>query len=105
MSFSSKWVGKGSERLLAGVAFIVLTAMGLPIVPCELTAGSLVPLQGGILYSVNTTIDTVVIGACQNGLPDCSLRGAIQTANSHPGIDGIAFDLPAGAVIHLTQAL
>ena len=59
----------------------------------------------GILYSVNTTSDTVVVGACQNGNPGCSLRGAIQAANSHVGEDGIAFDLPAGSVINLTQAL
>ena len=60
---------------------------------------------GGLLYFVNTTSDTVVIGACQNGNPGCSLRGAIQTANSHPGADGIEIDLPMGSVINLTAAL
>ena len=59
----------------------------------------------GIFYSVNTTSDTVVVGACQNGNPGCSLRGAIQTANSHPGVDGIGIDLPAGSVINLTGVL
>ena len=50
--------------------------------------------QGGLLYFVNTTSDTVVVGACQNGNPGCSLRGAIQTANAHPGADGISIDIP-----------
>ena len=59
----------------------------------------------GVLYSVNTTSDTIVIGACQNGGANCSLRGAIQTANSHPGADGISIDLPAGSVINLTGVL
>ena len=57
------------------------------------------------LYLVNTTSDAVVLGACQNGDPGCSLRDAIQTANAHPGGDGIVFDLPAGSVINLTTAL
>lgn len=59
----------------------------------------------GLLYFVNTTLDTVVAGACATGGAGCSLRGAIQVANSHVGDDGIAFDLPAGSVIDLTQAL
>jgi CSLREA domain-containing protein len=54
---------------------------------------------------VNTTSDTVVVGACQNGSAGCSLRGAIQAANGHPGADGIEIDLPAGSTINLTQAL
>ncbi|PYL05382.1 MAG: hypothetical protein DME32_00010 [Verrucomicrobia bacterium] len=57
------------------------------------------------LYLVNTTSDAVVLGACQNGDPGCSLRDAIQTANAHPGPDGIFFDLPPGSVINLTTAL
>ena len=61
--------------------------------------------QGGFLYFVNTTSDTVVAGACANGSSNCSLRGAIQAANSHIGEDGIEIDLPAGSVINLTQAL
>ena len=61
--------------------------------------------QGGGLYSVNTTSDTVVVGACANGLAGCSLRGAIQAANSHLGDDAIEIDLLAGSVINLTQAL
>lgn len=59
----------------------------------------------GLLYEVNTTSDTVVVGACANGLAGCSLRGAIQVANSHPGSDGILLVLPAGSVINLTQVL
>lgn len=61
--------------------------------------------EGGLLYYVNTTADTVVAGACANGLAGCSLRGAILIANSHVGTDGIEIDLPTGSVINLTQAL
>src|SRR5437763_775279 len=61
--------------------------------------------QVAFLYLVNTTSDAVVLGACQNGDAGCSLRDAIQTANAHPGPDGIVFDLPAGSVINLTKAL
>lgn len=61
--------------------------------------------EGGLLYLVNTTSDTVVTGACQNGNRGCSLRGVIRAANSHPGADGIEIYLPAGSVINLAGAL
>ena len=80
--------------------WLFLVAVALITLPST----ALVNAQG-ILYIVNTISDTVVIGACQNGNPGCSLRGAIQTANSHVGADGIVFDLPAGSVINLTGAL
>ncbi len=72
-----------------------------PVLP---TIAALAP-QGGLLYFVNTNSDTVVANACANGVAGCSLRGAIQAANSHPGADGIEISLPAGSVIALTQAL
>ena len=58
----------------------------------------------GLLYTVNTTSDAVVVGACENGDPGCSLRGAIGTANAHPGVDGIRFNIP-GLIIQLQSAL
>ncbi len=61
--------------------------------------------QGGVLYFVDTTSDTVVPGACANGLANCSLRGALEAANSHIGEDGIEFSLPAGSIINLDSAL
>ncbi len=67
-------------------------------------AAALEPV-GGLLYYVNTTSDTIVANACANGVAGCSLRGAIQVANSSAGTDGIEFDLPPGSVINLTQAL
>ena len=48
----------------------------------------------GLLYIVNTTSDTVVFGACENGNAGCSLRGAMEAANFHVGADGIDFGIP-----------
>jgi CSLREA domain-containing protein len=48
----------------------------------------------GSQYVVNTTSDAVVAGACQNGSAGCSLRGAIQEANTNPNADGISFGIP-----------
>lgn len=55
---------------------------------------ALAPQGAGSLYSVNTTSDTVVTGACQNGNPGCSLRGAIQQANTDPDASTIIFAIP-----------
>ncbi len=86
---------------LRGSAALLLAALSLRLVHGEVDAP-----QAGILYFVNTASDTVVAGACANGLPNCSLRGAIQAANSHPGEDGIEIELPAGLVfIDLNSAL
>jgi CSLREA domain-containing protein len=99
----TKWILMGKWPLLA---LLMVPAVGWQIVYGELSAGVPSPLQGGLFYIVNTTSDTVVIGACQNGSPGCSLRGAIEIANSHPGADGIGFDLPAGSrTIDLTARL
>jgi hypothetical protein len=45
-------------------------------------------------YVVNTTSDTVTAGACEGGLPNCSLRGAIEAADNHAGTDTISFNIP-----------
>lgn len=97
MRLQSPLAGGGGQRKLRSM---LLAAIAL---------GALLSTRGadaqGTLYFVNTTSDTVVAGACSNNLANCSLRGAIQTANSHFGEDGIEFSLPAGSVINLTQAL
>src|SRR5438477_6229602 len=89
-------------RSLIGAALLCAGAF-------TLCAAIAVQTQGQVafanLYLVNTTSDAVVLGACQNGDPGCSLRDAIQNANAHPGPDGIFFDLPPGSVINLTAAL
>ena len=67
----------------------------------------------GLLYIVNTTSDTVVFGACENGNAGCSLRGAMEAANAHVGADGIQFNIPTNDpgfngvfwTVNLTQAL
>jgi CSLREA domain-containing protein len=99
-SFASRFLIESSDKHSASRKWLLLAAMAL----ITLASTRLVDAQG-ILYFVNTTSDTVVVGACQNGNPGCSLRGAIQAANSHPGADGISIDLPAGSVINLTGVL
>ena len=103
-SFSRKSTGKGRKWLLAEITLLVLPAVGLLVPSHGFIAVEPVAPQNG-LFAVNTTSDVVVDGACANGLAGCSLRGAIQAANSQPGTDDIEFDLPAGSVINLTQAL
>lgn len=44
-------------------------------------------------------------GVCDDGTGHCTLRAAIQAANSTAGSNGIRFSLPAGAVIQLGQTL
>ena len=86
---------------------LLLAAIALLLLPST----SLVNAQ--VLYIVNTTSDTVVIGACQNGNPGCSLRGAIQAANVNATADGISIEIPASdpncvggnCTINLTAAL
>jgi CSLREA domain-containing protein len=74
----------------------------------------LIPAKAQItfLFTVNTTSDTVVANACQNGTAGCSLRGAIQAANAS-GASTIVLAIPASdpfctagvCTINLTQAL
>jgi len=45
-------------------------------------------------FVVDTTTD-VALTACTAAAADCSLRGAIATANSAPDVDSIHFDIPA----------
>ncbi len=102
-----------SWPLAVAIVLLMLPAIGLRALSGGSTAGVPHAPQGGLLYFVNTSSDTVVIGACQNGNAGCSLRGAIQTANSHPGADGISIDLPTSDpsyngifwTINLSQAL
>src|SRR5438477_2112730 len=56
----------------------------------------LTPVRAQIvpLYTVKTTSDTVVANACVNGTAGCSLRGAIQAANSVSN-SVIGFAIPA----------
>ena len=56
------------------------------------------PLKAQLVFPliVNTTSDTVVAGACQQGNPQpgCSLRGAIQRANEAANNDLIIIAIP-----------
>lgn len=112
--FSRESAGKWRNRIYLPFA-LLMAAIALPLagfaesrpsefLPKKAAQAGGAP-QGGLLYFVNTTSDTVVVNACANGLANCSLRGAILVANSHPGADGIEIDLVPDSVINLTQAL
>jgi hypothetical protein len=81
--------------------------------PCAVIAvvlSSFVPVEANaVTYTVNTSSDSVVVNACQNHLPGCSLRGAILAANVFGG-DTIVFNInefcgPDGCFITLLSAL
>jgi len=57
--------------------------------------GSTVTVLPNGNYVVNASSDSVVPGACANGGAGCSLRGAIQEANTNPNADSIIFAIPA----------
>jgi CSLREA domain-containing protein len=90
-----------SRRECSELALVMLAAA----MPLTLIHAMTDAPQGGLLYFVNTTSDSIVIGACENSNPGCSLRGAIQAANANSGADGIEINLPAGSVINLTSPL
>jgi hypothetical protein len=47
-----------------------------------------------LTYTVNTTSDDLVTGACANNTAGCSLSGAITEAEANLGADDIVFDIP-----------
>jgi hypothetical protein len=71
----------------------------------------------GLLYGVDSTGDGGNIGSsnfCDDGTGHCTLRAAIEAANSHAGDDGIFFNIPiagnncdasGNCTINLTAAL
>ena len=70
-----------------------------------LTLG-LVNTSQAATYVVDNTGDTN-LSACTAAAGDCTLRGAINSANSNPGADTINFAIPGGGVqtIQITSAL
>jgi hypothetical protein len=56
-------------------------------------------------YTVNLTDDPGIFINCNQPGAACTLRAAIDAANSHPGDDAIVFNLPAGSVINLSFQL
>jgi hypothetical protein len=49
----------------------------------------------GLVYTVNTTNDFIVAGACANGTAGCSLRDAMTEARAHSGEDQIVLAIPS----------
>jgi hypothetical protein len=54
------------------------------------------PAGAATTYVVDTTSYLSSLDACTSAPGDCSLQGAINAANAHPGADVIHFDIPAG---------
>lgn len=61
-----------------------------------------VSAQAQLNLTVNTTADDAALTACTAAADDCSLRGAMATANANPGTDTVTFDI-AGAGPHTIQ--
>src|SRR5687768_2689782 len=95
MSFSNNGRTKRSAWLIVGLLFFLLfSTTGVPAVNA---VGGGAPLA--VTVTVNSTLDRADInpgdGVCQTGTAgQCTLRAAIQEANSLPGPDVIS--LPAG---------
>ncbi len=94
-----KWLLLGSIVLLSLVSVAAVHAQGL-------------------LYTVTSTGDGDLVGTdtiCDDGAGQCTLRAALEASNSHPGTDGINFDIPTSDpgfdpltgswTINLTKAL
>src|SRR3954453_15161626 len=88
-------VRRGILAILAGITWSFL------LLPAK---AQFVPV-----YTVNTTSDAVLVGACERGGAGCSLRGAIQAADSVSD-SVITFSIAelcasTGCVINLTHSL
>jgi CSLREA domain-containing protein len=77
---------RGVRRLLAAVALITLTAMGLAA--CTPTP------KRFVVNSTADTADSKLDGVCATGNGSCTLRAALQEANSVTTHDTVAFDIP-----------
>ena len=53
------------------------------------------PTAQALTYTVNTTNDFIVAGACANGTAGCSLRGAMTEAQAQSGEDQIVLTIPS----------
>jgi hypothetical protein len=76
--------------------FVALaTVLGLMLVPGTAAAAT---------FTVNTTADTPpATPGCAGASGDCSVRQAVESANSAAGDDTINFNVPAGSTITLSQ--
>lgn len=61
------------------------------------TVATAAPAGAATPYVVDTVADNAALTACTAAADDCSLRGAVATANANVGADTIDFDIPAAA--------
>ncbi len=83
---------------LIAAASLILPSAGLPkldgFVP-KVHSQDLIPQQAGSTFTVNTTADSGIANSCTTRGGTCTLRTAINSANSTPGDDTISFAIPA----------
>ena len=70
---------------------------------------TLLPASAQLTLTVNSIADggdsLPGDGVCDDGTGACTLRAAIEEANSTTGADTVAFDIPPGGVVHTIQPL
>jgi CSLREA domain-containing protein len=84
------------KRLLRGSLSAALFALGAVAFAAVIAGVDAIP-AGEILYVVDSTGDGGNVGnntLCDDGTGHCTLRAAIEAANSHVGNDGIRFNIP-----------
>ena len=81
-------MNQGNSAVLSVRVHLVLT-----VAFCAVLALLAVPaLAAAETFEVTGTGDTTTVVGCETGLSECTLRGAIQNANTLPGKDTITFD-------------
>lgn len=89
-----------TKTKMAGLAFLVITAMVLSAATRPRTARAADPIvTDGI--TVDSTLDTpddIIDGECDDGAGNCTLRAALEEANADPDASIINFAIPGSGV-------
>jgi CSLREA domain-containing protein len=90
------------------ISFLLLS-MSLPVGLARWLGMVSPTAKAATTFTVNSTADladsNLGDGVCNDGTGACTLRAAIQQANSVAGDDTIAFSLPVGSMVTLNTAL
>jgi CSLREA domain-containing protein len=93
---------KRAQILIPTIAVLVFASIGAYVLTVRANVAASPALATANTYTVNSN-DDVDDGIC--GATHCSLREAINAANSHAGLDTILFDFPSATSILPTSAL